>query len=334
MRIAVVGSGAMGSLFAARLAPLAEVTMIAHWAPQLAALRQRGLTLEEPDGRRAQLQPGTLEVTSEPAAVVPVDVALILVKSYQIARAAGEAAMLLAPDGIVLTLQNGLGNREILGAAVGPERALAGTTSEGATLLEPGIVRHAGRGLTYLGANQAQSARAATLATLLEEAGFATRLESNVEALLWAKVAVNAGINPLTALLGTENGFLLQHEPARELMIAAAEEAAAVAAALGCHLPLPPAGERVVQVARATAANSSSMLQDLRNRRQTEIEAITGAVVTTGATHGIATPVNDALLSLVRAAEQGEPWRPRVSLLADKRVRSSFAELAALSTPA
>ncbi|MDT8306210.1 MAG: 2-dehydropantoate 2-reductase, partial [Anaerolineae bacterium] len=202
MNVAIIGSGAMGSLFAARLAPLVTVTMIAHWPPQVAALNTGGLTLEEPDGRHVHLPPGALRVTSEPAGVAPADVALVLVKSYQTERAAGEAAAVLALHGLAVTLQNGLGNREKLAAAVGSGRALAGTTSEGATLLAPGQVRHAGRGPTYLGVSPAQRAPAAALATLLEEAGFATHLEDDVEALLWAKVAVNAGINPLTALLG------------------------------------------------------------------------------------------------------------------------------------
>lgn len=332
MRIAIVGSGAMGSLFAARLAPLVDVTMIAHWPPQLAALQSRGLALEEPDGRHVHLPPGALHVTSEPATVAPADVALVLVKAYQSVRATGEAAAVLAPHGLALTLQNGLGNLETLAAAVGHERALAGTTSEGATLLAPGLVRHAGRGLTYVGVGAAQRARTAALATLLEEAGFATRLDSDVAALLWAKVAVNAGINPLTALLGTPNGFLAAHQPARALMIAAAEEAADVARALGCHLPLPPAGERVLQVALATAANTSSMLQDRRNGRPTEIEAITGAVVAHGAAQSVSTPVNSALLTLVRAAERGEPWQPLVTSLQPAPLRRLFVDLAALPT--
>jgi 2-dehydropantoate 2-reductase len=331
MRIAIIGSGAMGSLFAARLAPLVELIMVAHWEPQLAALQGSGLTLEEPDGRRVHLPPGELQVTTDAGSVAAVDLALVLVKSYQTARAASEAATLLAPDGLALTLQNGLGNLELLAEAVGGDRAVAGTTSEGATLLEPGLVRHAGRGLTYLCVCvPEQRSRLAALATLLEEAGFATRLDDDVESLLWAKVAVNAGINPLTALLGTPNGFLAQHEPARALMMAAAEEAAAVAAALGCRQTLPPAGERVLQVAQATAANTSSMLQDRLNGRRTELEAITGAVVAHATTQGVPAPVNTALLHLARANERGEPWRPLVAGIEPAALRRQFEQLAAL----
>lgn len=333
MKVAIVGSGAMGSLFAARLAPLVPVTMIAHWAPQLAALQQYGLTIEEPDGRRRRLPAGALRVTSDVTGVAASDLALVLVKSYQTERAAGEATAVLAPDGLALTLQNGLGNLEKLAAAAGSERALAGTTSEGATLLAPGLVRHAGRGLTYLClCAPDQRSRVAALATLLEEAGFSTRLEDDVMSLLWAKVAVNTGINPLTALLETPNGFLARHEPARALMIAAAEEAEAVAAALGLRLSLPPAGERVLQVAQATAANTSSMLQDRRNGRPTELEAITGAVVASAAELGVPAPVNNALLALARAAERGEPWRPQVASMEPPALRRRFQQLAELPT--
>jgi 2-dehydropantoate 2-reductase len=333
MRIAIIGSGAMGSLFAARLAPLAELAMVAHWPPQLAALRSTGLALEEPDGRRIYLTRGDLHVTTDAGSVAAVDVALVLVKSYQTARAASEAATLLAPDGLALTLQNGLGNLELLAEAAGGDRAVAGTTSEGATLLAPGLVRHAGRGLTYLCVCvPGQRSRLAALATLLEEAGFATRLDDDVESLLWAKVAVNAGINPLTALLRTPNGFLAQHEPARALMTAAAEEAAAVAVALGCRQTLPLAGERVLQVAQATAANTSSMLQDRLNGRRTELEAITGAVVAHATAQGVPAPVNAALLHLARANERGEPWRPLVAGIEPASLRRQFERLAALPT--
>lgn len=331
MKVSIAGSGAMGSLFAARLAPFVELTVIAHWEPQLTALQQGGLTLEEPDGRRLRLPAGSLRVTNDAAAAAGCDLVLVLVKSYQTERAAAEAAAMLAPDGLALTLQNGLGNLETLGAAVGWERALAGTTSEGATLLAPGLVRHAGRGLTILGAGApGQRRRVVALAALLEQAGFATRLDADVMSLLWAKVAVNAGINPLTALLETPNGFLAGHEPARALMVAAAEEAEAVAAALGLRQPPAPAAERVLQVAQATAANISSMLQDRRNGRPTELEAITGAVVAQAEALGVAAPVNRALLSLVRAVERGEPWREQIAGVEPAAVRRLFQRLAKL----
>lgn len=331
MRLLIAGSGAMGSLFAARLASRFDLAVLAHWPPQLQALQRDGLTLEAPDGRRFHLPPGELSVTGDVRAVSAVDVALVLVKSYQTARTAREVAAILAPDGLAITLQNGLGNLETLAAAVGRERAVAGTTSEGATLLAPGLVRHAGRGLTTLCVcAPAQRSRLAALAATLEEAGFVTRLGEDVECLLWAKVAVNAGINPLTALLGVPNGFLAEHEAARALMAAAAAEAEAVALALGCAPAQPPAGERALQVARATAANHSSMLQDRRNGRPSELEAITGAVVARGAAQGVPTPVNQALLLLSRAAERGEDWRALLPAVGPPAIRELFASLAAL----
>lgn len=331
MRLLIAGSGAMGSLFAARLAPLVDLAVLAHWPPQLAALQRDGLTLEEWGGRRLHLPPDELHVTADVSTIGAVDVALVLVKSYQTVRAAGEVAAVLAPDGLAVTLQNGLGNLETLAAAVGRERAVAGTTSEGATLLAPGLVRHAGRGLTTLCVcAPAQRRPLAALAALFEQAGFVARLGDDVESLLWAKVAVNAGINPLTALLGVPNGFLAENDAARALMVAAAAEAEAVALALGLHPAAPPAGERALQVARATAANRSSMLQDRLNGRPTELEAITGAVVARGAAQGAPTPVNSALLLLARAAELGRDWRALLPAVEPAAVRELFVRLAAL----
>lgn len=330
MRLLIAGSGAMGSLFAARLAALVDLAILAHWPPQLTALQRDGLTLEKPDGRRLYLPAEAYSASADVSTLGAVDVALVLVKSYQTTRTAREVAAVLAPDGLAVTLQNGLGNLETLAGAVGRDRAVAGSTSEGATLLEPGLVRHAGRGLTTLCVcAPAQRRPLAALAALFEQAGFDTRLGDDVESMLWSKVAVNAGINPLTALLGVRNGFLAEHEAARALMLAAAEEAEAVAVALGHHPAQPSAGERVLQVAQATAANRSSMLQDRLNGRPTELEAITGAVVARAAAQGVPTPVNAALLLLARAAEQGQDWRALLPGVKPLAVQALFARLAA-----
>lgn len=293
----------MGCLFAARLVTQTEVVMIGHWPAQLAALQNEGLTLISTDGRESYYH---LQVSSDPTAAYPADMALILVKSSQTEHAAREACRALAASGIALTLQNGLGNVEKLAAVLGPTRTALGVTSQGATLLAPGRVRHAGHGPTYLARQAATAGPLEQLARLLNQAGVETELTDNADSLVWGKLAINAGINPLTALLNVPNGFLAENEQARKVMGQAAEEAAAVAYALGIELPFANAAERALEVARATASNYSSMLQDVRRGAPTEIDAICGAIVEYGRRTGVPTPINERLLQLVKRLEVGD----------------------------
>jgi len=235
----------------------------------------------------------------------PVDLLVVVVKAYATADALRWAvgAGAVGPDTVALTLQNGLGNAEVLAAALGPERVLAGTTAQGATLLAPGQVRHGGEGPTHIAPwvpGGPAAARADAVAALFTQAGLPTSVAPDPRPLLWAKLCVNCGINALTAILRVPNGGLLERPEARRLMELAAAEAGAVAAAEGVVLPADPV-ERTVAVARATGANRSSMLQDVERGRRTEVDAINGAVANRGRTAGVPTPVNAVLADLVLA---------------------------------
>lgn len=309
-RIAIIGIGAMGCLLGAGLSTVADVALLGNWPEQRAALRRDGLRLEHPDGRHSH---HALTVTDDPAAIGRVPVALVAVKSRQTANAARCIEQLLAADGLALTLQNGLNNDAALRAVLGRERVALGVTSQGATLIRPGVVRHAGHGPTYIGRDAAlgpaQSAYLPDLTALFNAAGFHTHLVDDTDALVWGKLAVNAAINPLTALLRVPNGFLVAHEALLAIMRRTAAEVAAVAAAQG--IVLADDAGRALAVARATAANRSSMLQDVERGAPTEIGAICGAIARVGATVGVATPLNARLYRLVRQLESGEaPIQP------------------------
>jgi 2-dehydropantoate 2-reductase len=300
MRIAIIGAGAMGSLFAARLASVASVIMLSRWAEAIAEIRARGLRLVDAEGEHTYFVP----ISSDPSAAAPADLALVLVKSYDTAHAAAWAAAALAPAGLALTLQNGLGNAERLAARVGPQRTVQGVTSEGATLLGPGRVRHAGSGVTSVGIKPEYAARLEEMVALFRQAGFATNLSDQVDSLVWGKLVISAGINPLTALLNVPNGALVENDAARLALHLAVGEAAAIARKVGIPLPYPDAAARAEEICRATAANLSSMLQDVRRGSRTEIDAISGALVRAAESVGLAAPVNRLLWHLVRAREQ------------------------------
>lgn len=300
-QIVIIGVGAMGCFFGAHLHPLASVTLLGHWRQQIQAIQQHGLHLEYADGRSGHVH---LPITDDPTAIPPANLALILVKSHQTQTAARLAAQALAGHGLALTLQNGLGNRETLTAALGESRAALGITSAGAAVPGPGRVRIAGMGQTHLARQPETPFPLEEVAALFRQAGFPTTLTDNGHSLAWGKLAVNAGINPLTALLQVPNGYLAENEAARAIMLAAARETAAVARAAGIPLPYADAGERALAVARNTASNHSSMWQDLQRGAPTEIEAICGAIVAYGRGVGVPTPVNRVLLRAIRQREQ------------------------------
>ena len=184
-----------------------------------------------------------------------------------------------SPSTVFLTLQNGIGNWERIAEIAGQEAVLAGSTAQGATLLGPGMIRHGGNGPTYIGEpGGPASERVRRIVEVFRESGLVTEPSDNVERLIWEKLIINVGINAITGLTGIRNGFIAQMQEAAELCGSAVEEAIAVARAKGF-----PIGDemvqRVIEVARATARNRSSMGQDVDKKKRTEIDAINGAVV-------------------------------------------------------
>ena len=293
--ILIVGTGALANLFAARIALAgASVSMLGTWPEGIAAIQARGIRLADSEGGERSIP---VSATDDPAECVGTRLALVLVKAWQTERAARQLAECLHPQGIALSLQNGLGNREILADVLGESRVELGSTTTGATLLGPGHVRPGGEGIISLGANPAVD----PLITLFEQANFSTKIVPDVDALIWGKLAVNAAINPLTALLGITNGELLQRPEARQLMSAVAHEVAAVAAACGVTLPFADPVVAAENVARRTAQNRSSMLQDIQRGASTEIDAICGAVARAALELGVPAPVNRTLWQLVKS---------------------------------
>jgi 2-dehydropantoate 2-reductase len=305
MNISILGTGAMASLFGARLSRFANVALLGTWVEAVQAIRSQGIQVEDE---------GTFRVhaATDPDDAPPADLAIVLVKTYQTARASEWAARTLNPDGVALTIQNGLGNVEQLAARIGVDRAMLGVTTQGATLIGPGRVRPGGQGTTHLGflpieraAPRDWSADSLAYETtaLLNAAGLHSVVSEDVEALAWGKVIINAAINPLTAILRLPNGALVESDETLELMWSIAAEASAVAKARHISLPYPNPFERVKMVAQATASNRSSMLQDVLKNRPTEIDAINGKIVEHGRDTNVPTPINATLTSLVRAMQ-------------------------------
>lgn len=296
MRIAVFGAGSIGCLFGGLLSKNNEVLLVGR-KPQVEAIQAMGLKITGLTEAHLQPRASTTLKGFEPELIV------VTVKAYDTETAAKAIAPHVGRQTYVMSLQNGLDNLEKLTNVAG-ERLLAGITSHGVTFVDFGHIKHAGTGDTVVGdATGGARHKASEIADLLTEAGILTTISSDIRADIWLKVAVNAAINPATAITGLKNGALLLSKELMKLMELAASEVAAVALARGVELDPEAAFEKAREVATLTADNKSSMLQDIERCKRTEIESICGAVMRYGETAGIETPVNRALLALVKGIE-------------------------------
>jgi 2-dehydropantoate 2-reductase len=291
----IVGTGALASLFAARLAQAGcDVVMLGTWQEGLNAIRKDGVRLIDSTGNEEQFK---VQVTDNPQDCVGTKHALVLVKSWQTERAAQQLKECLAKGGLAVTLQNGLGNRETLIQNLGADRVALGITTTGAALLGPGVVKAGGEGPISIEQHPALG----PLQEALQSANFPVQIVEDARSLMWGKLVINCAINPLTALLRLKNGELLERPPAREMMGVLAQETAQVAIAEQIRLPFQDPIAAAEEVAQKTAANQSSMLQDVLRGAPTEIDAICGAVVKVAQKYNLPTPMNWACWQLVRA---------------------------------
>lgn len=295
MEILVFGAGAMGSFFGGLLSAHEDVILVGR-RDHMAAIRAHGLRISGKTVRIAR--PRT--ATRVPAAVNP-ELILISTKAYDTQAAMSELRR-FARTVVFLTLQNGLENADVIARTA--SRVVAGTTAHGVMFLGPGEVRHGGIGDTAIGAwRGVDRADLVRVRDVFEEAGIRTRVSDDARRELWSKLVVNTSINPLAALAGVPNGRLVQDKGLAKLLEATCREAAAVAQTAGVALDADEMVRRTRLVARRTAANRPSMLQDLDRGRRTEIDAITGAVLR-AAEHGSRdAPLARALYALVRARE-------------------------------
>ncbi len=302
MKTAIVGAGAMGSLFGALLSETgSDVWLYDVWPEHVDAINQSGLQIEREGVRRTV----RIEATTSPQDIGQNELVIVFVKSTQTQKASVVARQLAGKTGLVLTLQNGMGNADVIAESIDPTRILAGTTSHGATMLEAGSIRHAGVGPTTLGAwsvSETGKENAQRVAEFFTTAGIETRAVDDVHSVIWNKLLINIGINAITALTGIKNGQLLDLESTRDISRTAVEEAMAVARAAKVRIN-EDAVKHVLEVAQATAANRSSMGQDVDNCRQTEISTINGYIVQEAGRHGLDAPVNRTLTALVETLQ-------------------------------
>jgi 2-dehydropantoate 2-reductase len=293
MRVCVFGAGSLGSALGALLASRNEVFLIARKV-HVDAIRRKGLRLI---GSRRRVT--HLEARETVKGVPTPDLLIIATKAYDTGSAVDACRPMVSESTRVLTLQNGLGNLELLRAWKG-RSAFGGTTTMGAVLESPGVVRISGMGHTVIGADLDQTG-ASWVASLFDECGIPVRVSRDTNGEMWAKAVVNACINPITSILRVPNGALLESKGVTALMDGVCAECEEVASAAGIALPKPAMRARARAVARDTSRNRSSMLRDVELGRRTEIMQINGKFSEFGRGTGVATPLNNALVAMVEA---------------------------------
>ncbi len=307
MKIGIIGAGAMGSLFGAMLSKVSEVYLVDIDKEHVEAIRNKGLVVRNIDGTKSSHD---LFVTTRYEELpCKVDLAIVFTKSYHTRDAAETALVVLEPSGVALTMQNGVGNLEILRDVLGEEHAVAGVTSHGGDFIGPGKVRHAGKGSTHIAGLACKGKLLEDVVRTFNAAGIETGLSDDVESLIWGKLIVNVGINALTAIFRVKNGVIGKVPECVGIMRRAVSEAVQVAAAQGVRLPYEDPYAQVMKVCEATAANRASMLQDVLKGARTEIGAINGAIARKGEALGIDTPVNLLLTQIVVALEATAGYR-------------------------
>lgn len=302
MKISIIGAGAMGSLYGGKLSLAGnDVVLYDINKAHVDMINSKGLIIEESaTGEKIIAYP---LASSNPQDVSGSDLMIIFVKSTATKAVAQQFVKYAKPDTIALTLQNGLGNEDILRDLFGAGRIAAGVTSQGATFVGPGKIKHAGNGPTHICMSDKDNNKIKTIVNVFSDSGFEIHIEENIADLVWSKLVINVGINAVTALSGLENGKLLDYPDMKSLMADLVGEAVEVAEKKGIKLSYAEPLQIVYEVCKKTALNRSSMLQDFDRGSMTEIDFINYAIVKEGENLGIATPYNSAISKLIRSME-------------------------------
>jgi len=296
VKIGIVGSGALGTLFGQRLAAANDVMLLDRKRDVVETIAREGVRVDG-EARPAQ-------ATSESRDLYGVQVLFVFVRATDTLRALRPFAGELSPATAIVSLQNGLGNEEAIKTSLGGTISLViGATTESALTVGPADVRRLGEGATVLGSAGASPELVNRVVRLLVDAGFHASAAYDIRPHLWGKLIANAAINPVAALLEAPNGVVLRDEHAGDVARSLAQEAATVANAMRIPLPFSDPWSYVRTIVEQTAELDNSMLYDLRAGAPTEVDFINGAVVAAGRRAAVPTPYNETLTALMKARE-------------------------------
>jgi 2-dehydropantoate 2-reductase len=299
LKVCVVGSGRMGSIYGGLLAKSGlDVVLYDTWDAHIRAIQGNGLKLSGLSQLEMQI-----DATSDPETISPRDLAIVLTDANNTPHAADVANRVLKQEGFALTLQNGIGNVEILSGVLGAKRVLAGLSYHSGAMSSPGHVIHTHRGPTFIGElDGKRSGRLGELTDALQAANLEPVVMDDISGQIWEKWIHNCAINPISAASGLRVGEISRVEAADELQSHVIREALAIVAAKGVKLPEADPFGAIKKFCRIKF-NKPSMLQHMEEGRRTEIDALNGAAARLGQELGIPTPYNDALTLVIKSRE-------------------------------
>lgn len=300
MKIAVIGAGAMGSLYGGYLSRNNDVTLIDTDAAKVEAVNKNGVLIREKSGEDVTFTP---HAATSSEGLGEADLVILFVKSLFSRSALASNKELFGKDTYVLTLQNGAGHDDILREYIAPERIIIGTTQHNASILGVGHVNHGGSGLTNIGPLTGDPARLAPIAENFTSCGLEAVVAGNIQELIWHKLFTNVSVSALTGVLQMKMGYMLDDPHAWTLCETLIREAVAVAEGEGLHFD----PEAIIAEIRALLVSShdgyTSIYADLRDGRRTEVDTISGAVVRASERNGVPAPSHKFIVEMVHAME-------------------------------
>ena len=300
MRIAVIGAGAMGSIYGGRLSLNNEVYLVDTSKAIVDAVNQNGLTLEE-NGQDNKYSPRALTSTE---GLEPVDLIILFVKALYSRSALESNRHLISGNTYLMTLQNGSGHEDILSEFAPVERIIIGTTEDNGAVLAPGHVRHGGKGNTNVGMLVEDSNHfLPKLKDAFDSCGFNVKIHANIQQLIWNKLFVNVAFSAVTGLLKCEMGFMATCDYAMNLSKALLHEAVTVAHALGLEADEAELLDEIKSVSVNSPNGITSICADLRAGRRTEVDTISGSVVRAAKKCKIEVPCHEFIVNAIHAME-------------------------------
>ena len=299
MRIAIIGVGAMGMLFAGLLSKGGnDVYLLTRNKKTEKILKKTGIKIS--GITKTTIPSSKLKITTNPAEIYRPDLVIILVKSHDTISTVPSIKKMTGKNTVILTLQNGLGNHEILSEFIGKKRIISGTTSESSTLVKSGDIVHTGKGKTII----EEGDFSGQVAGIFNRCGIKTVLSDKIESVIWSKLVLNCAINPVAAISGVRNGEIINYKNLFEVAVEAGKEVVTVAKKMKIKIQFPDVAQIIKNVCNATSKNTNSMLADILSKRKTEIDSLNGAVIKIAEKLKVPVPVNKSLYEIVKKSEK------------------------------
>ena len=300
MKIAVIGAGAMGSIYGGHLSEHNDVIMVDTSQEVVNQINYRGIVLQE-KGENHTFRP---EAVTSAEGIGPVELIMLFVKSLYSDNALERNRNLIGPDTYVMTLQNGSGHEDILGKFVPEERIIIGTTNDNGVLLGPGYIRHSGSGETCFGLSAGQeNPFLLQLKKELDNCGFQATVSGDIRQMIWDKLFINVSLSVVTAILQVDMGFIAENEHAWKLAGRLIHEAVEVANRQGLGFDEEEIAREVRETSLKNPKGCTSIRADLRDGRRTEVDTISGAVVEAARRLGMDVPYHEMAVELVHSME-------------------------------